>query len=297
MLQKLGLQEGEAIAHPWVNKALETAQKKVEARNFDQRKNILKYDDVMNDQRKAVFGQRKEFMGTQDMSATVNEMRHSVTHDAVAKHIPENSYPDAWSIPALHDDVREHLGLDIPVADWAKEEGIADDEIRERLMKAGDETYAARTEKNTPDLQKYIEKQVVLEELDKLWREHIVTLDHLRNVIGWRGLAQRDPLNEYKSEAFQLFEELTSRLRQSVTGKLMRIEVMFQPPEDVATPQDQAGFGAGELTATPQFAAEQVVDPAARDPNDPSTWGKVGRNERCPCGTGKKFKHCHGVLA
>jgi preprotein translocase subunit SecA len=298
MLQKLGLQEGEAIAHPWVNKALETAQKKVEARNFDLRKNILKYDDVMNDQRKAVFNQRKEYMATEDMSATADEMRHSVIEEAVHKHIPEDSYPDAWSVDALQEDIRQHVNLDLPIVDWAKEEGIADEEIRERIMKAGDEAYAARTEKNTPDLQRYVEKQVVLQGLDQLWREHIVTLDHLRNVIGWRSLAQRDPLNEYKSEAFQLFEELTTRLRQQVTGQLMRVEVMFQaPPEDAATNADQAGFGAGELAAPAQFAAEEIVDPSTRKADDPSTWGKVGRNEACPCGSGRKFKHCHGVLA
>ncbi|MGL4592454.1 MAG: SEC-C metal-binding domain-containing protein, partial [Aestuariivirga sp.] len=296
MLQKLGLQEGEAIAHPWVNKALETAQKKVEARNFDLRKNILKYDDVMNDQRKAVFNQRKEFMAMEDMSATVNEMRHSVIDEAVHRHIPEDSYPEAWSVPELQEDVRQHLNLDLPVEEWAKEEGIADEEIRERVTKAADEQYAAKTEKNTAEIQRYIEKQVVLQGLDQLWREHIVTLDHLRNVIGWRGLAQRDPLNEYKSEAFQLFEELTMRLRQQVTGQLMRVEVMFQQPPDAATGDDQAGFGAGELTAASQFAAEEIVDPSKRDPNDPSTWGKVGRNEACPCGSGKKFKHCHGAL-
>jgi preprotein translocase subunit SecA len=296
MLQTLGLQEGEAIAHPWVNKALETAQKKVEARNFDIRKNILKYDDVMNDQRKAVFNQRKEYMSTEDMSATATEMRHSAIEEAVSRHIPEESYPDAWSVDALQDEIREHVNLDLPITEWSKEEGIADEEIRERILKAADEAYAARTEKNTPELQRYIEKQVVLQGLDQLWREHIVTLDHLRNVIGWRGLAQRDPLNEYKSEAFQLFQELTTRLRQQVTSQLMRVEVMFQQPEDAATAQDQAGFGGGELAAPAQFMAEQVVDPASRDANDPSTWGKIGRNEACPCGSGKKFKHCHGVI-
>jgi preprotein translocase subunit SecA len=297
MLQTLGLQEGEAIAHPWVNKALETAQKKVEARNFDLRKNILKYDDVMNDQRKAVFGRRKEFMAMEDMAPTVTEMRHTVVDEAVHRHIPEDSYPEAWSVTELQDEVREHLNLDLPVEGWAKEEGIADEEIRDRIVKAADEAYVARTEKNTPELQRYIEKQVVLQGLDQLWREHIVTIDHLRNVIGWRGLAQRDPLIEYKLEAAQLFESMMDRFRQQVTGQLMRVEVMFQQPDDAAAPQDQAGFGAGELAAPAQFAAEQIVDPATRDPDDPATWGKIGRNEPCPCGSGKKFKHCHGVLA
>jgi preprotein translocase subunit SecA len=297
MLQKLGLQEGEAIAHPWVNKALETAQKKVEARNFDIRKNILKYDDVVNDQRKAVFGQRKEFMNTEDMSTTITDMRHGTVEEVVARSIPAESYPDAWKVEDLKSDVVEHLNLDLPVDQWAKEEGIADEEIRERLIKAADEDYAARTEKNTPDMQRYIEKQVVLQGLDMLWREHIVTLDHLRNVIGWRGYAQRDPLNEYKSEAFQLFEELTTRLRQSVTGQLMRVEVMFNNPDE-QQPESSGSFGGqSELSAAPTYIAEQIVDPANRDVNDPVTWGKVGRNEACPCGSGKKYKHCHGALA
>jgi preprotein translocase subunit SecA len=300
MLQKLGLQEGEAIAHPWVNKALETAQKKVEARNFDIRKNILKYDDVMNDQRKAVFNQRKEFMAMEEMTSTVTDMRHGAIEEIVHRHIPPETYPEAWDADGLKKDVVEHLNLDLPVDAWTKEEGIADEEIRERLFKAADEDYARRTERNTPDLQRYVEKQVILQGLDHLWREHIVTLDHLRNVIGWRGLAQRDPLNEYKSEAFQLFEELTTRLRQNVTGQLMRVEVVFQNPEDqqALPPQgDMAGFGGGELAAPAQFAAEEIVDPGSRDPNDPKTWGKVGRNEPCPCGTGKKYKHCHGAFA
>jgi len=296
MLQKLGLQEGEAIAHPWVNKALETAQRKVEARNFDIRKNILKYDDVMNDQRKAVFKQRKEFMNQEDMSVTVADMRQGTADEIVAKHIPAESYPDAWRIEDLKADVLEHLNLELPVDEWAKEEGIADEEIRERLTKAADEAYAARTERNGPDLQRYIEKQVVLERLDHLWREHIVTLDHLRNVIGWRGMAQRDPLNEYKSEAFQLFEELTTRLRESVTGQLMRVEVMFREPEEQMPPLMSLSAPA-ELSAATSFGDTPVVDMGSRDPNDPTTWGKIGRNEACPCGSGKKYKHCHGQFA
>jgi preprotein translocase subunit SecA len=298
MLTKLGLQEGEAIAHPWVNKAIETAQKKVEARNFDQRKNVLKYDDVMNDQRKAVFNQRREYMAAEDMAATITDMRHSSTEALVERHIPPESYPDAWDITGLRSDVMEHLNSDLPVDDWAREEGIADEEIRERLIKHGDEAYALRSERNTADIQRYIEKQVVLQTLDQLWREHIVTLDHLRNVIGWRGLAQRDPLNEYKSEAFQLFGELTTRLRQTVTGNLMRVEVVFEQPQ-AAPPVEYAGgeFGqpVAELASSAGFKAEEYVAASERDPNDPTTWGKIGRNEPCPCGSGKKYKHCHGV--
>jgi preprotein translocase subunit SecA len=299
MLQKLGLKEGEAIAHPWVNKALETAQKKVEARNFDIRKNILKYDDVMNDQRKAVFNQRKEFMAMEDMSETVKDMRHVTIEESVARAIPPDSYPDTWKSEQLREEVRDTLNLDLPVDEWAKEEGIADEEIRERLTTAADQAYVERTERNTPDIQRYIEKQIVLQGLDQLWREHIVTLDHLRNVIGWRGLAQRDPLNEYKSEAFQLFEELTARLRQNVTSQLSRVQVSFEAQDQQQQTAD-GSFGGEpvELAASSTFApAEEIVDPSKRDPNDPKTWGKIGRNEPCPCGSGKKFKHCHGALA
>jgi preprotein translocase subunit SecA len=212
MLQKLGLQPGEAIAHPWVNKALETAQKKVEARNFDIRKNILKYDDVMNDQRKVVFEQRRDMMAQDDMASEVKEMRHGVIDDMVARAIPEDAYPEQWERRRPEGaGAANFLNLDLPVDDWAKEEGIADQEIRERLYKAADEAYAARVERNSPEAMRYIEKQVVLQTLDHLWREHLVTLDHLRQVIGWRGYAQRDPLNEYKSEAFDLFDGLVTR--------------------------------------------------------------------------------------
>ncbi len=237
VLQKLGLKEGEAIAHPWVNKALETAQKKVEARNFDTRKNILKYDDVMNDQRKVVFEQRRELMAKEDLTDTITEMRHGVVEDLVSRHIPEGAYPDAWSVDALKDDVQRYLALDLPVNEWAREEGIADEEVRDRLIKAADEAYAERVEKNTPDVMRYIEKQVVLQMLDHLWREHLVTLDHLRQVIGWRGYAQRDPLNEFKSEAFELYDKLLDTLREHVTAQLMRVEVVFEAPPQPELPE------------------------------------------------------------
>ncbi len=232
MLQKLGLKPGEAIAHPWVNKALETAQKKVEARNFDIRKNILKYDDVLNEQRKVIFERRKELMAAESMEAEVADMREQLILDAIGKAIPEGAYPEQWDVESLDKAVKQHLALDLPVMDWAKEEGIADEEIRERLLNAANEAYAARRERNTPEVMEYVERQIVLQSIDHLWRDHIVTLDHLRQVIGWRGLAQRDPLNEYKSEAFQLFDGLVSRLNEQVTGQLMRVEVMLQPPDD-----------------------------------------------------------------
>jgi preprotein translocase subunit SecA len=310
MLQKLGLKEDEAIIHPWINKAIERAQAKVEARNFDIRKNILKYDNVMNDQRKVVFEQRKEFMAQESVRDTIDDMRHGVVEDIVARAIPENAYAEQWDVEGLKQSVANFLNLDLPVEEWAKEEGIADEEIRERIQKAADEAYAQRVEANTPEVMNYVEKQVLLQSLDHLWREHLVTLDHLRQVIGWRGMAQRDPLNEYKSEAFELFNALVGHLREQVTGQLMRIQVVFQQPEpeglppmfaqhlDPATGENEfdmpqgAGFGTGSPLGMAAAAPSAPVE--ARDPNNPSTWGRVGRNEPCPCGSGKKFKHCHG---
>ena len=311
MLQRLGLKDGEAIFHPWINKAIAKAQGKVEARNYDTRKNILKYDNVMNDQRKVVFEQRREFMAAESVRETIDEMRESTVEDIVASNIPPDAYPEQWNVAGLKEGVERWLNLDLPVDDWAKEEGIADEEIRERLHKAADEAYAARIEKNSPELMTYIEKQVLLQSLDHLWREHLVTLDHLRQVIGWRGLTQRDPLNEYKAEAFQLFDQLIAGLREQVTAQLMRVEVMFEaPPEpslppmeghhlDPLTGQDDFNVSQDFITAgyLPQPPQGAEAPAGARDPGDPATWGRVGRNDPCPCGSGKKYKHCHGQLS
>ena len=308
MLTRLGLKEDEAIVHPWINKALEKAQQKVEARNFDMRKNILKYDNVMNDQRKVVFEQRREMMALETLEETVANMRGNVIDDIVAKHIPKDSYPDAWDVAGLNEEVQTKLGLELPIADWMREDGIAEEEIAERLHKAADESYAARTEKNTPDVMRFVEKQVVLQVLDHFWREHLVMLDHLRQVIGWRGYAQRDPLNEYKSEAFELFNALINQWHELATAQLMRVEVAFEQQPDPAaieasTMSSEASLdeinaliAAGALSPQSLGLAEERVEAEARDPQDPSTWGKIGRNEACPCGSGKKYKHCHGVL-
>ncbi len=309
MLQKLGLKEDEAIVHPWINKALEKAQMKVEARNFDIRKNLLKYDDVQNDQRKVIFEQRKELMDGEHLTETVTEMRHETIDAIVNKHIPETAYAEQWDSKGLAEEVRSTLNLDVPVEDWAKEEGIAEDEIRERLTAAADAAAADRAERFGPEVMTYVEKSVLLQTLDGLWREHLVNLDHLRSVVGFRGYAQRDPLNEYKSEAFELFQALLTNLRQVVTSQLMRVEIVRQTADspapqlpamhgehiDGTTGEDD--FGDAPIMASSSFVSEEIVDPANRDPNDPSTWGKVSRNENCPCGSGKKFKHCHGAFA
>ena len=315
MLKRLGLKEDEAIVHPWINKALEKAQQKVEARNFDIRKNILKFDNVMNDQRKVIFEDRRKMMAQESLEPTIAEMRAGVIDDLVAKHIPPDAYPEAWDVAGLKQEVGEKLNLDLPVEDWAKEEGIADEEMNERLHKAADEAYAERVARNTPEAMRYVEKQVILQSLDHLWREHLVTLDHLRQVIGWRGMAQRDPLNEYKSEAFELFSGLIAQWHEAVTAQMTRIEVRFQAPEpalppmqfqhlDPLTGENEASFGANGGADDHAFSAVAVAAAAPvleslveRDPRNPETWGKVGRNEPCPCGSGKKFKHCHGALS
>ncbi|MGX5840171.1 preprotein translocase subunit SecA [Mesorhizobium sp. ArgA1] len=309
MLQKLGLKEDEAIIHPWINKALEKAQKKVEARNFDIRKNLLKYDDVSNDQRKVVFEQRIELMDGEGLSETIAEMREGVIEEIVTKNIPENAYAEQWNVAGLKAEVAEFLNLDLPVEDWVKEEGIAEDDIRERLTEAADAAAKERAERFGPDVMSYVERSVVLQTLDHLWREHIVNLDHLRSVVGFRGYAQRDPLQEYKGEAFELFQALLGNLRQAVTAQLMRVELVRQaaeapPPEapdmfgshiDGTTGEDD--FQGGETALLVRQESNAIVAPEDRDPNNQATWGKVGRNEACPCGSGKKYKHCHGAFA
>ncbi|MFB2551459.1 preprotein translocase subunit SecA [Ensifer soli] len=290
MLQRLGLKEGEAIVHPWINKALERAQKKVEARNFDTRKNLLKYDDVLNDQRKVIFEQRIELMDAKDVSETVADMRREVIEDVVARRIPERAYAEQWDIAGLKEDVRQYFNLDLPVDAWAAEEGIAEDDIRERLTAAVDAAVTERAERFGPEIMTYVERSVVLQTLDHLWREHIVNLDHLRSVIGFRGYAQRDPLQEYKAEAFELFQTLLGNLRQAVTSQLMRVELVRDaPPADPDLPEMQAHH-------EDPLTGDDEMSPPVRDPNDPSTWGFVSRNEACPCGSGKKFKHCHGAF-
>jgi len=311
MLKRLGLKEDEAIVHPWINKALEKAQQKVEARNFDIRKNILKFDNVMNDQRKVIFEDRRKMMGQESLEPSIAEMRAGVIDDMVAKHIPPDAYPEAWDVAGLKQEVSEKLNLEVPVEAWAKEEGIADEEMAERLHKAAEDAYVERVARNTPEAMRYVEKQVILQSLDHLWREHLVTLDHLRQVIGWRGMAQRDPLNEYKSEAFELFRGLIAQWHEAVISQMMRIEVRFQPPPDAPATQfqhldpvshaNEAELGAISEPINAAFSSatsayDELPETGKRDPDDPKTWGRIGRNEPCPCGSGKKFKHCHGVL-
>jgi preprotein translocase subunit SecA len=306
MLQRLGLKEDEAIVHSWINKAVEKAQQKVEARNFDIRKNLLKFDNVMNDQRKVIFDQRVELMRDETVAETVTDMRHAVIDDLLGKHVPEKAYPEQWDTAGLKEELKRVLGLDLPVDEWAKEEGIADEEMMARIERRADEHMAAKVAQWGSDVIRYVEKSILLQSLDHLWREHLVMLEHLRQVIGLRGYGQRDPLNEYKSEAFNLFETMVANLREAVTSQLMRVEIVQSPPPPEATelPFMQAhhidpSTGEDELAMAdaplvPAMAGNGTSRAAQRDPNDPTSWGKVGRNESCPCGSGKKYKHCHG---
>ncbi|GHG82714.1 preprotein translocase subunit SecA [Pseudodonghicola xiamenensis] len=306
VLKTLGLKEGEAIVHPWVNKSLERAQAKVEGRNFDMRKNILKFDDVMNDQRKVIFAQRREIMAANDLSEVAADMRHQVIDDLIDAHMPPRSYADQWDTPGLYAQCIEKLGIDVPVMEWAAEEGVDDEEIRERLIKACDEAMAKKAVDFGAENMRQIEKQVLLETIDAKWREHLVTLEHLRSVIGFRGYAQRDPLNEYKTESFQLFEGMLDTLRETVTQKLAHIrplteeeqrQMLAQFAAQQAQMQRQADE-AEDAAEEAQLALDQGEGPLPGfDENDPTTWGNPGRNDKCPCGSGKKFKHCHGRLA
>ena len=309
MLGKLGLKEGEAIVHPWINKALEKAQKKVETRNFDMRKNVLKYDDVMNDQRKEVYSQRRSFMQAADVAETVAEMRRELVDDMVARAVPENSYPDQWDLEGLQERVLTLLGLDLPVAEWGREEGIDEAHLRDRIQEAADQAFAARAANIGPERMREIEKSLLLMVFDKVWKDHLLALDHLRQGIGLRAYAQRDPLNEYKSEAFNLFNGMLFDLREDVTRWLMHVNLMpEQPlptPEPVQVtdarqpvPPSLLEGGAAEPAAFPGYGhattdAAVQLSPGVRA-DDPSTWDRTPRNAPCPCGSGKKYKHCHG---
>jgi preprotein translocase subunit SecA len=305
MLQRLGLKEGEAIVHPWINKALEKAQKKVEARNFDTRKNVLKYDDVMNDQRREVYAQRREFMKSVDVSETVADMRAEIIQGLVARRIPEKAFAEQWEVVELQRDVQRVLNLDLPVAEWAREEGIDETHVRERIEDASDKFMAAKAANLGPELMRFVEKSFLLQVLDQVWKEHLLALDHLRQGIGLRAYGQRDPLNEYKSEAFALFNAMLDELKERVTMMLARVEPAPEQPPMPPPPRPQlveshpeatlalagaeAAFATegGSVTALP-MRGDQI------DPNDPSTWRNSPRNALCPCGSGKKFKHCHG---
>ena len=322
VLSTLGMKEGEAIVHPWVNKSLEKAQAKVEGRNFDIRKQLLKFDDVMNDQRKAIFGQRLEIMQAEDLSEIVKDMRHQVIEDLVDENLPPKAYADQWDTEGLTGACREWVGMDLPIADWAAEEGVDQDAVRDRIVAASDRMMGEKLDAFGPETMKTIEKQLLLQTIDAKWREHLLRLEHLRSVVGFRGYAQRDPLNEYKSESFQLFETMLNSLRLDVTQKLSQVRPISKEEQEqlvaqfMAQQQASAAAAAAREAAVPAAApalalaeagapvgvmqaavADRVPLVAGFDETDPSTWGAPARNAPCPCGSGEKFKYCHGRMA
>ncbi|UFM66100.1 preprotein translocase subunit SecA [Paracoccus sp. MA] len=301
VLSTLGMKDGEAIVHPWVNKSLERAQAKVEGRNFDIRKQLLKFDDVMNDQRKAIFSQRLEIMHTDEVGDIAADMRAQVIDDLIDQHLPPRAYAEQWDVQGLHDAVVDKLNMDLPIADWAAEDGVDQDAIRERIQQATDTYMAQKTEQFGPENMRQIEKQVLLQQIDSKWREHLVTLEHLRSVVGFRGYAQRDPLSEYKTEAFQLFETMLDGLRFDVTQQLARIRPLTDAEREQMLREYQQQQAATEAQMHPEHEEAEGGEVSGRvagfDETDPTTWGNPSRNDPCPCGSGKKFKHCHGALA
>jgi preprotein translocase subunit SecA len=314
-VQKKGMADDEALTHRWLNKALETAQGKVEARNFEIRKNLLRFDDVMNSQRKEIYKERVELMATEDVADVVAAMRHDVVDAMVSRTIPEDAYAEQWKIAELKEDVQRVFGLDLPVDAWAKEEGIAEEQIKTRLNDAVDRLFAQRVAQYGPEVWRQVEKSVLMQIFDQNWKDHLLHLDHLRQGIGLRAYGQKDPLNEYKREAFNLFSDLLTGLREGVVNVLATLQLRMEAPPMPAEPPAQmrevhedpalaaalagapgydpadpsGGMAGGGVATLTRPAAKQAIDP-----NDPSTWGKVARNAPCPCGSGKKFKHCHG---
>jgi preprotein translocase subunit SecA len=310
VLTRLGLEKGEAITHPWVNKALEKAQQKVEARNFEIRKNILKYDNVLNDQRKVIFEQRKEIMSADDVSAEIADYRAEVVDELVNRHIPPKAYAEQWDAKGLQEEIERIFSINLPVVDWTHEEGIADEEVRERITKTVENRSAERTANFGPEIMRYAEKAVLLQTLDHNWREHIINLDHLRQYVGLRGYGQRDPLIEYKAEAYKIFDELMVNIKTEIchnifrsASSLMAFENFLRNVPQQTMHQSTSAFGGGAAAGPSKAggskpgAASDIVSEAAAavEKARPVRSGpKVGRNDPCPCGSGKKYKHCCG---
>ncbi|KCZ85331.1 Preprotein translocase subunit SecA [Hyphomonas adhaerens MHS-3] len=320
VMRRLGIKEDEGITHPWMNKAMETSQRKIEQRNFEIRKNVLKYDDVINDQRKAIFEQRMEFMRAEDVSDVIVEMREHVIDALVARTMPEKAYAEQWDVAGLREALRNEFAIDLPVDEWAAEEGVANKEVVQRIRDAVDKVYEAITTTVGADQMHRIEKQILLQVLDMRWREHLQLIDQLRSVIHLRSYGQRDPLNEFKSEAFNLFHNLLEELRATVTRSLMHVRVQQAPPEQAqqrpAPAQMPQRPAPAQMPAPqpPQVPAHEThLDPDTgvneMDPADTSRppgpelqqaeddWSNTPRNSPCPCGSGKKYKHCHGALS
>jgi preprotein translocase subunit SecA len=308
ILSRLGLKDGEAIVHPWINKALERAQQKVEAQHFEVRKNLLKYDNVMNDQRKVIYEQRRELMDAEDVSSTLKDMRHEVVENYVSRCIPTNAYAEQWDTDSLQKEIHRVFGLELPIVDWGKEDGMTEVEIQDRILKAADARYAEKVATFGPEIMRQVERSLLLQLLDQTWKEHLLNLDHLRQGINLRAYAQRDPLNEYKSEAFALFNTMLGEVREKVSTVMSHLQIQLQPQQPLVFPGQSAlppgahesrvdpAFGGDEPESLPRSApAFGTASAAATGAAAPSPFGKVPRNAPCPCGSGKKYKHCHGI--
>ena len=284
VLQKLGLEDGEAIVHPWVNRALEKAQQKVEQRNFDIRKNLLKFDDVMNDQRKVVYEQRRDIMDADTIQDTVRDMRDEVVEDLVSQCIPANAYAEQWDLDRLSDETTRLFGKGIPVRDWAEEDGVADQEIIARLRRSSDEKMATKAANYSPEIMRRLERQLLLMVLDKQWKDHLLSLDHLRQAVQLRAYGQRNPLDEYKREAFDMFQSMLAAIRDELTMLLHHFELHAQGSADIPRQQGTTHEGTTDPATAPQKT--QTL----------RTGKKISRNAPCPCGSGKKYKQCCGKL-
>ena len=301
----IGLRDGEALTHPWLSKALEKAQGRVERQNFEIRKNLLKFDDVMNDQRKIIYEQRREIMDSESVAELVADIRHEVIENIVNASMPAGSYADQWLTDHLKTESIRLLGMELPIDEWVKEEGIANSEILERIINASDRKMAAKAAKSGPEFFREIEKSFVLQTLDTAWKDHLLQLDHLRQGINLRAIGQRDPLNEFKTEAFTMFEVMLNTMGENITQNLSIVE--FNLDEEtlqkmVEDYQDSQNAKTGRSLNGESDNGAPMMQPSATlikpkfDKNDPDTWGKVPRNSDCPCGSAKKYKHCHGKI-
>jgi len=313
ILAKLGLRDGEKIAHPWITSALAKAQQKVEGRNFDMRKNLLKFDNIMNDQRKVIYEQRRDIMAAPDVSGIIRDLREEVIHELVSAAIPSHSYIEQWDIAGLTERVKDVLALDLPIAQWASENGIAESEIEQRIKQAADEKIKEKTSIIEEGAMRHAERAALLGTLDQAWKDHLLALDQVRQGIHLRGYGQRDPLNEYSREAFGLFQLMLISIREEVTKALMQAGMRLPSLEEIMernriAMQEVSGAEAGASFGTdmpegmvvqhpsaPRMTTARPTQHAPFDQKDPATWTDTPRNATCPCGSGKKYKHCHGT--
>lgn len=305
----IGLRDGEALTHPWLSKALEKAQSRVERQNFEIRKNLLKFDDVMNDQRKIIYEQRRDIMDRDSVEDLVTDIRHEVIENIVNQSMPPGTYAEQWETDHLKTECIRLLGLELPIDEWAEEEGIANNEIMERIVEASDKKMNEKADKSGNDFFREIEKSFVLQTIDNAWKDHLLQLDHLRQGINLRAIGQRDPLNEFKTEAFAMFENMLVHMSENITQNLSIVEFNldadtlqrmieeYQDAQDAKTGRGIEGNAAdGSPVAQPEQQKNATIVRPKFDKDDPTTWGKVPRNADCPCGSGKKYKHCHGKI-